>query len=212
MTSVALSTSLTDGVIVQFCRYRAAGDVSQLSDTLGRAQILVCTECGVAIHVMDAEAHSLSCKATPRFPLPSQVGYHSDGQDVLRSPQMQHHPVPLSITYPSPSALASPTEMDGMPQGVPRSGQKKVRYKRRLKTEPPDQLLQPKLELTSDGDEVMNTSPVKTYDDSPSLSHSEVMGTAGLGFTPDSQPIKKKAKVMLPSLDSPRGVRTLLPG
>lgn len=30
--------------------------------------------------------------------------------------------------------------------------------------------------------------------------------------TDEGKPIKKKAKVMLPSLGSPRGLRTLLPG
>lgn len=166
--------------------------------------ILICTDCGVAIHVMDAEAHSLNCKATPRFPLPSQVGYHSDGQDATQSPHAPYQPVPLAITYPSPVIETGRTT-----SASPGSGQKKVR-KRRLKTEPPDQqLLQPKIEPSSDVDELaMETSPIKTGFEATAEAKLEPVQDQ----TPDSGPVKKKAKVILPSLDVPRGVRTILPG
>jgi len=86
----------------------------------------------------------------------------------------------------------------------PRSGQKKVRYKRRIKAEPPD--IKPKIEPCSDAEESMVISPIKNLDPVSDLETTQNIIPA------DPQPIKKKAKVMLPSLDAPRGVRTLLPG
>ena len=167
-------------------------DISRLGEVLGRASILVCTECGVAIHVLDAEAHSVNCKATPRFPLPSQVGYHQDDHHQLTSP----HRFPLAIDYSSPVNLAvtaplaprveikTPTKSSAVGQT-----RQKRKFKGRVKPEPPE--AEPPLPL-----EPPLSEPKMEVDLSPiSL-----------------EPIRKKAKVMLPNLSSPRGLRTLLPG
>ena len=172
-------------------RFCEGNDVARLGDTLGRATILVCTECGVAIHVLDGEAHSQSCKATPRFPLPSQVGYHSDGQQL---PSQQ-----LAITYPSPGAGEGEKSLFGTA--------KKRKYRSpRVKIEPPE-LLVPKIEKEELPDQ---SSPMDEYQQH-SLLKSPPSGELN-DSTDDGKPIKKKAKVMLPSLGSPRGLRTLLPG
>lgn len=166
--------------------------MSRLGEILGRASILICTECGAAIHVLDAEAHSLNCRATPRFPLPSQVGYHSDSQHQ-----------PLAITYPTSNTSAS-TDSAVVPR-------QKRKYQRRIKSEPVEnEPVLPKTEIASDVDDSLMKSPAQIFT-SPTSVKTEPMD--GVEFqSPGEKTVKKKVKVMLPSLDSPRGLRTLLPG
>ena len=53
-------------------------------------------------------------------------------------------------------------------------------------------------------------SPAQTFGPSVEV---KVEPKDGLKFrSPGEVPIKKKVKVMIPNLDSPRGLRTLLPG
>lgn len=182
-----------------FFRYRGPSDVARLGEILGRASILICTECGAAIHVLDAEAHSVNCRATPRFPLPSQVGYHSDSQ------QQQS----LAITYPSPSPITTaPVDVD---KTTPNISKQKRKYKRRMKAElPENEPLQPKIEINSDIEDSIMKSPAQTFE--PPV-EPKVEPKDGMEFrSPGEVPIKKKVKVMIPNLDSPRGLRTLLPG
>ena len=181
------------------CRYRGPEHVSRLGEILGRASILICTECGSAIHVLDAEAHSLNCKATPRFPLPSQVGYHSDSQ------QQQ----PLAIAYPSPSVVSP----EGSDRTTPDAAKQKRNSRRRIKIEQPENepVHQPKVEVSSDVEDVFMKSPTNTYQPSTPVMKLEATESDDFQSSPEKS-IKKKVKVMLPSLDSPRGLRTLLPG
>ena len=173
-------------------RYRGPNQVSQLGEVLGRASILVCTDCGVAIHVLDAEAHSSSCRAMPRFPLPSQVGYHHDGQQYP-SPQR----MPLAIDYTSPVRLSEMANVTSSAEVKTPPGSKR-KYKGRLKAEPPEREppLVSELPTLPPPPLVEPKSEVDRLDESPTA----------------LEPIRKKAKVMLPNLSSPRGLRTLLPG
>ena len=144
--------------------------------------------------MLDGEAHSQSCKATPRFPLPTQVGYHSDGQQLP--------PQQLAITYPSPVA----GEVD---KSLFSTGKKRKYRSPRVKTEPPE-LLVPKIEKEEEMLDESATMDVDEYQQQPLLK-SPLSGELH-DSTDEGKPIKKKAKVMLPSLGSPRGLRTLLPG
>lgn len=107
-------------------RFYQGPDVStQLIQVLGRAAILVCTECGVALHVLDVEAHSLNCRATPRFPLPSQVGYHADSQSQQQQ-QLQHH---HRLHLPDALAIADAAAAAELPV------RQKRKYRSRIKKE-----------------------------------------------------------------------------
>ena len=215
-------------------RFYQGPDVgAQLSQVLGRASILICTECGLAIHVLDVEPHSLNCKATPRFPLPSQVGYHSDSQQQ-----------PLAITYPMPpsgggsAAAAAVAAAAGItPLGESQSKLQKRRYRTKIKKEPASsdypalpegyQLTEPKTEpvvvqpksenLTATIDAVASAGAedegflTPTEDDSmvnqtaDSIKSDQLDGSdhAAGGDFESNRTVKKKAKVMLPSHGSP---------
>ncbi len=130
------------------------------------------------------------------------MGYHSDSQQQ-----------PLAITYPSP--ISNTPASVGIEKGTPNIFRQKRKYRRRIKTEPlEEEQVEPKSESISDIDESVLKSPVQTFgppSEAPSELKTEPMD--GVKFqSPGEKPIKKKVKVMLPSLDSPRGLRTLLPG
>ncbi len=98
-----------------------------------------------------------------------------------------------------------------MDKTTPNISRQKRKYRRRIKTEPPEiEPLQPKIEINSDIDDSIMKSPAQTFE--PSV-EAKVEPKDGLEFrSPGEVPIKKKVKVMIPNLDSPRGLRTLLPG
>lgn len=130
--------------------------------------------------------------------MPSQVGYHSDGQQQ-----------PLAISYPSPT-LAAPVAVD-TEKTTPNISRQKRKYRRQIKSEPPEvEESQPKLETNSDVDDSKIKSPAQAFEPSVPI---KVEPTDGIEFrSPGEEPVRKKVKVMIPNLDSPRGLRTLLPG
>ena len=127
------------------------------------------------------------------------MGYHSDSQ------QQQ----PLAITYPSPTSAALPSV--DFEKDTPNISKQKRKYRRRIKTEPQEiEQIEPKIESISDIDDSILKSPAETFEPCFEI---KVERKDGVEFqSPEEKPIKKKVKVMLPSLDSPRGLRTLLPG
>lgn len=106
--------------------------------------------------------------------------------------------------------MAAPVTVDS-DKTTPNVSKQKRKYRRRIKTEPPEiEELQPKLETNSDIDDSIMKSPAQTFEPSAHVKPEPIDGTEFL--SPGEEPIRKKVKVMIPNLDSPRGLRTLLPG
>jgi hypothetical protein len=103
--------------------------------------------------------------------------------------------MPLAIDYTSPIRLSEMANVTSSAEVKTPPGSKR-KYRGRLKAEPPGR--EPPLvsELPPPPPFVEPKSEVDRLDESPTA----------------FEPIRKKAKVMLPNLSSPRGLRTLLPG